>query len=576
MPGTWPQRLALGTAWIMFLFVLTTSMVGVVKNYSPVPFWDMWDGYLGFFTQVEAGVASAWWAQHAEHRLLVGNAFFWLDLKYFNGTTVLLFTLNCVLAFAIASLLALCVKGTLDSNDAKTTRDITILSVFSLMLSWTQEGNLTWAFQASFFPSLLLPLLSLFVLSLSIASGRLWIFLTALALGVLSAGTMANGLATLPIMAFTAYALGARKWRILALLIAWVAVAALYFHGYKSPELNGSIVDSLMHSKLDMARYLLIYLGGIFNYMFEGGNRLAAEIAGFISLVLFGVAAYQIVFRSQQKRLNYLLLGFAAYLLLSGCATAGGRLKFGLDQALSSRYMTYSLAYWSTLTIMLVSVYKPSFQKRWYLALLTMIVPLLLVPYQMNALKATSDRNYNRLLAGLAMEMGVRDSTQIMNIFPWLDVGFILAERPRQMNLSFFGNPLVADTHEKIGQDFRPSAFGLCKGNLDSTVAIPEDSEYVKVTGWISSNASGKQPESVAFVDTSNRLVGYGLTRAAVTGIFVDSDGLENVPITFVGYLNKSGLDTGLLIYGQAPNCLVASAPVGKVFKASLPSGLGN
>ena len=38
-------------AWILVpcaAFVVVSSCIGIYLNYSPVPIWDQWDGYLGF------------------------------------------------------------------------------------------------------------------------------------------------------------------------------------------------------------------------------------------------------------------------------------------------------------------------------------------------------------------------------------------------------------------------------------------------------------------------------------------------------------------------------------------------
>ncbi|MGD4365427.1 hypothetical protein QT713_22860, partial [Xanthomonas citri pv. citri] len=41
-------------------------------TFSPVPFWDMWDGGLGFYVRQMTDV-SQWWAQHNEHRIVLSR-----------------------------------------------------------------------------------------------------------------------------------------------------------------------------------------------------------------------------------------------------------------------------------------------------------------------------------------------------------------------------------------------------------------------------------------------------------------------------------------------------------------------
>jgi hypothetical protein len=61
-----------------FLFFGST-VIGAIRNYSPVPFWDMWDGYIGFYERISNGHWEAWWERHMEHRLVFSRVFFWLE-----------------------------------------------------------------------------------------------------------------------------------------------------------------------------------------------------------------------------------------------------------------------------------------------------------------------------------------------------------------------------------------------------------------------------------------------------------------------------------------------------------------
>lgn len=44
----------------MTMLVVGLAVVGGVRAYSPVPYWDMWDGYIGFFLRVADGDFSIW------------------------------------------------------------------------------------------------------------------------------------------------------------------------------------------------------------------------------------------------------------------------------------------------------------------------------------------------------------------------------------------------------------------------------------------------------------------------------------------------------------------------------------
>ena len=68
-------------AWFFVLpalFVVST-ILGTVRWFSPVPFWDMWEHTVRFYTDVLDGRWSAFWDQANEHRIVISYALFWLD-----------------------------------------------------------------------------------------------------------------------------------------------------------------------------------------------------------------------------------------------------------------------------------------------------------------------------------------------------------------------------------------------------------------------------------------------------------------------------------------------------------------
>jgi quinol-cytochrome oxidoreductase complex cytochrome b subunit len=36
-------------AWVFVIYFIVTTVKGALAHYSPVPFSDMWSGYLGFY-----------------------------------------------------------------------------------------------------------------------------------------------------------------------------------------------------------------------------------------------------------------------------------------------------------------------------------------------------------------------------------------------------------------------------------------------------------------------------------------------------------------------------------------------
>jgi hypothetical protein len=82
---------------VISVLYIGLAVFGGIQHYSPVPHWDMWDGYLAFYAKALSGDWSVWWAQHNEHRILIARLFFWMDLAWFHGTGLFLIIINYVL-----------------------------------------------------------------------------------------------------------------------------------------------------------------------------------------------------------------------------------------------------------------------------------------------------------------------------------------------------------------------------------------------------------------------------------------------------------------------------------------------
>jgi len=543
---------------LLTTYIIVTSIAGAVLNYSPAPFWDMWDGYLNFYVRVLDGIYQAWWTQHAEHRLIVGNLFFWIDLKFFKGTGAFLIVINFVFVASIAALLAKLVFKDAPLNSDKVVRTSVIAGIFGLCFSWIQQENLNWAFQASFFPSLLIPLLSFSLFEHAVRTRRPRHFALSVLVGALSAGTMANGLAVLPLLGVASLFYRLPKVWVTQIWIVAIAIVCLYFIGYKTPALNGSIVESILQQPGMMVRYILTYIGGVAGYAFGGRHQALAEAFGAVGLSLFFLLLLRHIKSDDRSGRASAVTLFLCFIVLSAIAVSGGRVKFGLEQAMSSRYMTYSLAFWAALTVTIHT----NFRRREFGDLGALLVSaafsLSLLPNQWDALKNADEKNLNKLMAALALEIGVRDEQQISYLFPWMDIGFVLAERPRARNLSIFGDPRFADVRERMNKDVdSPDSSAECAADIKPPTPIPGEPHYLRVSGTISAPTTGGVPSTVSLIDQSGTLVGYGLVGDPA------SNGPPSTPENsrpFKAYLSVNA-GPRIMIRGNAPECVVPERP---------------
>ena len=286
------EKLWLSTFRLFALAMIILAIIGAVKSYSSVPFWDMWNGYLEFYTNVVyKGDIQAWWQQHNEHRIVLARTLFWLDLSFFSGSGKFLIVISFLLIFCSYVVFNKILQERLgiEEGESEYPSKIFNLLIFIILFSWIQEANITWAFQSQFFLAQLLPLIAFFLLYKSFvckkASNSL--FVLACVIGVVSIGSMANGILALPLMFIYALVLRMTKLRIFILCLLSIITITLYFYGYDAVVGHGSLKDALLNNRIGLLQYISLYIGGPFYYMTK--NIIVAQIAG---LFLISSSAY--------------------------------------------------------------------------------------------------------------------------------------------------------------------------------------------------------------------------------------------------------------------------------------------
>jgi hypothetical protein len=176
-------------------------------------------------------------------------------------------------------------------------------------------------------------------------------FVSCAALSIASTFTLAHGLLAFG-LTFPVMLAWERPRRWFAWLAAWgalgAAFAVIYFWGYTKPPEVPLFAPPVPY--LDYVRYALIFLGGGLVYgLRPTPDRLpltAAMTFGIVLLVLFAAAAVYIFVRRNDREfmrrsVPWLVLG----LYSSGCAIPAslGRVGIGVQQALDSRYVTFSM-----------------------------------------------------------------------------------------------------------------------------------------------------------------------------------------------------------------------------------------
>ncbi len=564
-------------AWKALLLACPVVFVGLaaiggIRRYSPVPYWDMWDSYLRFFIVATSGDVAVWWAQHNEHRIVFSKLLFWIDLALMDGgSTPFLIICNFLLAAASVLVFHRFLKALLGGADARSIRVVITALVCVLGFSWVQEENFKWAFQSSFFSAQVFPLTAFYLLGRSMSGpAGCWVrFGGACAMGVASAGTLASGVAVLPIMALTTLIARPKAWKkqfILAGLFAVVAIA--YFHDYRPPGTHGQLLPTLMDHPGKLLRFIVLYLGNPAFFFVNGVSVLAATLAGIITLlaVIFMVLKVLLVKRPDPMMMS--LLAFAGYLLATAIAVAGGRLIFGLEAALSSRYSTPALMLWCALLVLYAAYFDQhgSRQMRRHATAtsgLVVATSLLLLPSQLRALEFDRPAKFDSMIAALALEMGVHDAAAIGRVYPLPEVVMKTAREPSRRDLSIFGHPSIKDASLSLGQLVRENPKASCAGHLDVILEVDRDPRFLKVSGWIFDQVSRTAPHSASVVDREGEIIGHVITGASRPDVASAVDGKAKRS-GFTGYVLTKHRDSIGFLDALGLACRVAvTIPVG-------------
>jgi len=569
------EALVTATLWLLAPLFLVSAVIGGVRNYSMVPFWDMWPGYLNFYMRVSEGHWAEWWSLHNEHRIVLARILFWMDLAWFDGTVWFLIAVNYLLVFAAFLTFRSILLDRAGTQTHKRTVALTGVFVFICLFSWIQHDNLTWGFQSQFILAQWLPLLAFYLLYQAgipapAANRR---FVLACAIGILCIGTMASGVMALPLM--LAYAIVQRMgWkRVGVLSLLTLVCLAAYFTDYQSTPGHGSVRAIAQDSPVKLLQYVLVYLGSPFYHLLGARSLPVGQLFGLIFVVLSAAKAVEYLKAPRQHALEVSLLTFILYIGGTALGTAAGRLLFGLNQATESRYTTPALMAWMALLILFLPWIirrMPAWPHRIVWPLLLVLV--LLTAYQVKAWRPARAYLFERDVAALALEMGVRDDAQIGKVIFSTELGLQITEKAADANLSVFGLPSIKDARSLIERPASIPPAARCRAVLTDRSDIPNEQRYDRVVGWIAPVDGPNRVGSVTLVNAQGIVVGYALAGELTAQPAPDiGQGLDSR--VFKGYVLRRFADPTVRLAATGSDCSVeVASPPPIAFRISTPT----
>jgi hypothetical protein len=333
--------LLLATPALVILLLISIYAVNV-------PYWDQWDEVPRLIEKMNSGTLGLpdFFAQHNEHRIFFPRLIMFglalLTRWNIKVELVASWILACISAY---NLWRLCrVTGFFGS-----TADFWLLFAANVLLfTPLQSENWLWGFQIGFF----LPVTAFTSLLWIVASSRTSVaFLSAVAFSIVTNFSVASGFVSW-ILAFLSLIFphgkvdcqGRKGWLTLFLLI-FMGSQILYLWNYQKPTHHPSTLIAI-HQPVKAMEYILAYFGSAFALGTAFSSVNVAVIVGAILVILFGTSATYIVVCRKDYLLVERALPWVALCLYSASTnilTAIGRMGFGTEQALSSRYVTFSV-----------------------------------------------------------------------------------------------------------------------------------------------------------------------------------------------------------------------------------------
>ena len=327
---------ALWLAYLMFTYAVD------------IPYGDQWDGIAPLFAKMRAGTLGFgdFFAFHNEHRIFFPRLLIFplAKLTHWNvrAEVGLIFVLACLCAVNIWRIAL--------ATGFRRERSLFGLFLLVNLMLFTpmQWENVLWGFQVGFF----LPLVTITALPWTASVGRRPTnFVLTMILCLVTTFSIASGftswLLATPLLWFGRERQHSRREWIL--WVIWIAIAVasvlLYFHGYKGPDRHPNQWEALQEPVL-LCQFILAYLGNPFCAGTQLDRSLVAQLMGGTLLIFLVVAViYLWRWRKDRELVGRALpwVSLSCFTLISAVLTMFGRINYGIDGAIQSRYVSFAV-----------------------------------------------------------------------------------------------------------------------------------------------------------------------------------------------------------------------------------------
>ncbi|HEX4765021.1 MAG TPA: hypothetical protein VH414_01970 [Lichenihabitans sp.] len=503
--------------------VLAAAMVAdtvatIVRLHSALPYFDEWDelDLLKYALHGDTSWFGTLVTQHNEHRIVFPRLVFYADDFLFGGRGILDRIAILAIQVGQAAMLVGLLRRALP-RPVLLRRDHTFLALASvsvmLLSCLRQEENFSWGFQVQFVGIFALGTLAFILFAAALERMRdggssLGWLLAAYAAAFVATFTMANGLLCAVVLVVLAVLWRAPLRVVLASLGVTALLAAAYLHGYEPQTAHTSLGFSLRHP-LRVLSYAAAYLGN-----FLDPDIAWARLLGLVGLAGTALAVARTYVCRDSTPARLALVGVMLFTAGTAALTALGRLGFGLDQAMSSRYSTGSAAFWSALLIYAWSV-SAEWRRPAILRGLIAVTALVLVAGAVRSQGAMKNgmeqRAYSEAMTRDALLLGLHDKDTFGNVDDTTDVIVRLSALLKERGWSVFGEPDAGLVGRPLTEAGPLGDAAACRGTLAAAVSVPAfGHEGVSVVGQAWGLHHNRLNGRTYVADDRNTIVGFG------------------------------------------------------------------
>jgi len=503
MKRFYPDQRIIGIALALVVVIPVALAVTVtLRHWVPLPYWDEWFTPGVLLTACAKGTLSFshFFLQHNESRKVFPRLLY-LALAKIHGWDVR--DAMAVTLFEVAAICGLLFWLFLRTKGATAITALVAFAVTTfLCFAPVQYDNFLWGLVFELFvPGLAVILVAAVNLS-RLRFGVKTVINIVLAL--VATYSFANGMllwilgVPLPAAQESASKRARLGWYSLFALAGAAAIAS-YFVGYKRPEAHPPFhfgVPQLVH-------YLILWVGGYYN-----STRVSPFLVGVIvsaSCIVAAARATMLLNRGAPWRHFYPWFLISAYGLSSGVITAMGRVGFGLEQALSTRYAVFSLFIYLGLVGTTFALYcydqdtVGAYRRPWIVIASIAVIALSAPAWRFclhdakQKANRTGERNA-RLLCALECIDVFPTNPDLKLIFPYPDVLSIRAHAIAGAGLlrCHLLSPRLLDQLKEITH----SSTDLSHGRLET--AIVQENALI-TSGWIWSSKKNRNCVLIAF-----------------------------------------------------------------------------